>query len=292
MKTSVYLVLKYWKKHKKNLAALIFAGVLLTAIVFVVLMLRREYSVRKLDSFRDVNGAFDLIIVNSNDELLAKVTEWKTGCTYGYLDVVGEMGNEANRFLVEVLHDEHNLYHLPLSEGRLPETSTEIALDTNTISSLYWVGKCGETITLDGETYTVTGIIDNKKIDRLGWQNDTHVVDFSHYLPPIFIGECDKTPLYRADFFGDYYYGELLPGMDERLKDFDQESVYSGYFRDFIGYEDKWYGCTWDLNADFSWLTEYGDNTDFILFTAYIGIAIAILSVFSVMKSVFAERAA
>ncbi|MDE6732671.1 MAG: hypothetical protein K2J77_07330 [Oscillospiraceae bacterium] len=292
MKTSVYLVLKYWRKHKKNLIALIFSGVLLAAMIFVLLILRREYSVRRLDSCRDSWGAFDLIIVNSNDELLAKVTEGKTGYTYGSLDVVGEMGNEANRFLVGVLHDEHNLYHIPLSEGRLPETSTEIALDTNTIKALFWVGKCGETITLDGETYTITGIIDNEKIDRLGWQNDTHVVDFSHYLPPIFIGESDKTPLYRADFFGDYYYGELLPGMDERLKNVDQESTYTDYLRNNIEFDDKGYGCNWDLNAGFSWLTEYGDNTNFILFTAYIGIAVAVLSVFSVMKSVFSERAA
>lgn len=297
MKTSVYLVLKYWKKHKKNLIALIFSGVLLAAMVFVILVLQREAYVRGLDGRQNGQGAFDVIIGNSDDEILAKVTEGKSKYKYGYINVVGEMGNSANRFLYGTLHDEHNLYHLPLSEGRLPETSTEIALDTDTINALYWVGKCGDSIMLDGETYTVTGIIDDPShYYRFGAQNIDWGYD-DHQLPPIFIGASNEEPLYRVDFLGDYYIGELLPGMDERAKELDGREAYSDFLKDIVYIEgERWVYCNYDYNNEV-WAKSLVDsgvytNTNFSIFIAYIGIVIAVLSVFSVMKSVFAERAA
>ena len=284
MKTSVYLVLKYWQKHKKNFAVLIFSSVLLTALVFVTLILQREVYVRALESERDSVGAFDIIIGNSNDELLAKVTEGKTKYTYGYINVLGEMGSPTARFLYGTIHDEHDLYHLPLDEGRMPETSSEIAIDTDTLSALYWVGKCGETITLDGETYTVTGIINSDKLYRYGLNWGYH-----HTLPSIFIGESDKTPLYRVDFLGDYYIDKFLPGMDERLKGSDMRNAYNEYLKQFYDGESQFIYPNYNMYEGVHFpIVE--DNSDFFMFVAKIGIVIAILSVFTVIRSVFAER--
>ena len=289
MKTSVYLVLKYWRKHKKNLAALIFSGVLLTALVFVTLILQREVCVRGLDDRRNGQGAFDIIMSNSNDELLAKVTEGKTMYTYGYINVLGEMGSPTARFLYGTIHDEHNLYHPPLDEGRMPETSSEIVTDTDTLSELYWVGKCGETITLDGETYTVTGIINSRKWERYGVEKDW---SYDPKLPTIFIGESDKTPLYRVDFLGDYYIDKLLPGMDELSKELDDgRQAYASFLDEFIDVNSQWIYCNYDYYSKIQAGRLFdADNIDFFMFTAYIGIIIAVLSVFSVIRSVFAER--
>lgn len=295
MKTSVYLVLKYWRKHKKNLAALIFSGVLLSTLVFVILILHREEYVRGLNNLQNGQGAFDVIISNSNDELLAKVTENRSKYTYGYINVIGEIGTATNRYLYGTLHDEHNLYHLPLKEGRMPETSSEIALDTNTIGALYWTGKCGETITLDGETYTVTGIIDNHKMHRMGLQNGGWAPDH-HRLPPIFIGQSDKIPLYRVDFLGNYY-NEIMPDFDGDTKRLDGREIYEKILKKIVpdGDENSWIYCNYDYNSsDYArgLVLNGDDNTNFSMFTAYIGVAIAALSVFSMMKSVFEERAA
>lgn len=289
MKTSVYLVLKYWQKHKKNLAALLFSGILLTALVFVTLILQREVYVRGLEEWRNAQGAFDIIISNSNDELLAKVTEGKTKYTYGYINVLGEMGSPTTRFLYGTIHDEHNLYHPPLGEGRMPETSSEIVTDTETLSALYWVGKCGETITLDGENYTVTGIINSDGWHRYGVEKD---LSFDPKLPSIFIGEGDKAPLYRVDFLGDYYIDKLLPGMDERSKELDGRSAYSDYLEQFYERPGQWIYCNYDYYSkeEAKYLYEV-DNSAFFMFIVYIGIVIAVLSVFSVIKSIFAERA-
>lgn len=294
MKTPIYLILKYWGKHKRNLAAVIFSGTLMAALIFVVLIQQREAYARGLNNRQNGQGAFDIIISNSDDELLAKVVEGRSKYTYGYINVVGEIGTVTNRYLCGTLHDEHNLYHLPLKEGRMPETFSEIMLDTDTINALYWTGKCGETITLDDKAYTVTGIIDSSKYERYGLQNHSSE-DFHHQLPSIFVGESDKTPLYRIDFLGNYY-NEIMPDFDGDTKRLNGREMYEKILKEIVppDSKDSWIYCNYDYNsADyFSGLVLNGsDNTEFSMFTAYIGVVIAILSVFSMMKSVFAQRA-
>lgn len=46
MKTIALITMKYWKKHLKSAVALLFSGVLLTAIIFAALMSLREECVR------------------------------------------------------------------------------------------------------------------------------------------------------------------------------------------------------------------------------------------------------
>lgn len=292
MKTSVYLVLKYWRKHKKNLAAVLFSGVLLTAIIMAFLLSKREFCARELDRHYDAYGAYDIIIGNSNDEILAKVTEGKSNYKYGYIDVLGEMGTPAKRYLFGVLHDPQNMYHAPLQEGRLPQTSSEIALDEDIVEELHWVGKCGETITLDGVAYTVTGIMGREwNYNRWGLHEGTQ---FSEYnIPPIFIGESDKTPLYRIDMLGNYYNGELLPGMDERSKSLDGRSAYEQLLNEMIEDDEHWVYANYDVNQtlEYSIKRDAHENSNFLVFIMTVGIVIAGLSVFSVTKSVFTERA-
>lgn len=292
MNTYIYLTLKYWRKHKKNLIALIFSGALLAALILTFLLSKRETCARELDRHQDALGAYDIIIGNSNDEILAKVTEGKTNYKYGYIDVLGEMGTSVKRYLYGMLHDPQNMYHAPLLEGRLPETSSEIALDEDIVKELYWAGKCGEPITLDGVTYTVTGIIGrDMNYNRWGLHEGT---EFSEYnIPPIFIGDSDKTPLYRIDMLGNYYNGELLPGMDERSKSLDGRSAYETLLNEMIEDDEHWVYANYDVNQRLKTdvKDDVHDNSNFSVFIMTVGIIIAGLSVFSVMKSVFAERA-
>ncbi|MCM1167898.1 MAG: hypothetical protein NC299_18450 [Lachnospiraceae bacterium] len=292
MNTSIYLVLKYWSKHKKNLAAVIFSGVLLAAFIMAFLLSKRETCARELDRYYDGYGAYDIIIGNSDDEILAKVTEGKSNYKYGYIEVLGEVGTPAKRYLYGVLHDPQNMYHAPLREGRLPQTSSEIALDEDIVKELYWVGKCGETITLDGVTYTVTGIMGR---DTNYYRKGLHWgTEFSEYnLPPIFIGDSNKTPLYRIDMLGNYYNGELLPGMDERSKSLDGRLAYEQLLNEMIEDDEHWVYPNYDVNQTLkdNVKNDVHDNSNFLLFIMTVGIVIAGLSVFSVTKSVFAERA-
>ena len=96
MNTHIYLTIKYWKKHRKNAAALLFAGILLTAVVFVTLMSYREKFVRQCHVYFDVDGHFDLLIANSDDELLSEILNGEKGYrddyNYGFINVFGKIG--------------------------------------------------------------------------------------------------------------------------------------------------------------------------------------------------------
>ncbi len=146
MKTPIYLTYKFWKKHLKNAFALLFSGTLLTAIVFVYLMSSREAFARSIYSEYECVGHHDIIIGNSNDEVLNKITEGKSGYYYGFINVLGTMGNGINSFPYGTVHDEHNIYFVPLDEGRMPETVDELAIDRGVLELLSWAGKCGDSI--------------------------------------------------------------------------------------------------------------------------------------------------
>lgn len=291
MKTSVYLVLKYWKKHKKNAAALMFSGVLLTAIVFVTLMSKREESARFFHEVYDTYGHYDVLIANSDDEILAKATEGYSGYDYGAMYVYGKMGYGGNFFEYGTIKDEHNIWHVPLDEGRMPETADEIAAVSTVLDACYWVGKCGDTITLDGRTFTVVGIISE---DYGKWREGSSLeiaplveIEASPYkVPLIFVGESDETPLYRIDMLGGVF--DLKKSPEAHELEFDE---YQERLQEVVGYETRWFDITSERQSFYFDLYNY-DTPQIQLFMiiAWIGVGISVLSVFSVLRTVFTER--
>lgn len=277
MKTSFYLILKYWRRHKKNLIALLFAGVLLTAVVFVTLMLNRERWARICHRVFDYNGHYDYIIAGSDDEIFSEFTAGKKGYNYGVIYVYGKIGTESKRFTYGAIDDEKNIMHIPLDEGRMPETETEIAASVKALNAWYWVGKCGDTITLDNNTYTVVGIIGDRYDNRFALDEELRPANLSsngpfdsaYRIPSVFIGKSDEKPLYRIDLFnsfGSEYNRDVLIEIENR----------SGWSEH--GHED-WID-----------LPEGEDDAVFFLMIAWIGSVIAVLSVYSILKTVFADR--
>ena len=292
MKTSVYLVLKYWKKHKKNLAALLFSGVLLTAIVFVHFMSSREAAVRDVYSCYEASGRYEVIIGNSNDEVLGKLTDGKSGYNYGYMNVLGTMGNAVNSYLYGNVNDEHDIYFIPLDEGRMPETADELAVDRGVLEALFWAGKCGDSITLNGKTYQVVGIINedfgkSRRGSQLNESSSEYSISDGHGIPLIFIGGSNETPLYRIDFLNNFFGVETELGLDEQLRDRPGEYYYAPILRELLN-DEQWYHTLDKTSYQFSVFVEYDEKL--FLYIAYIGAVISVLSVFSVMRSIFAER--
>lgn len=292
MSTYIYLTLKYWRKHKKNAAALLFAGVLLTAVVFVTLMSARERATRRAHDYFDMYAHYDLIIANSNDEIFSKLTANKKNYNYGVINVYGKMGSSANKYCYGTIRDEHDVWHIPLDEGRMPETDTELAASSKVLNAFYWVGKCGDTIELDGKNYTVVGIIGEDYNQRLGIENNLsernstgeHPVSRKACkIPSIFIGDCDTEPLYRIDMFNNYNDELNLPFSDEA-----DEEVFNNIWNEI----DEGSGWIDTGSGDYMMASDikYNKDPSFFLVIAWIGAVIAALSVYSILRNVFADR--
>lgn len=294
MRASVFILRKYWKKHLKSAFAFIFSGALLTAIVFAVLMSAREECVRFYHSVFDLEGHYDLLIANSDDRLLSKITEGKKNYDYGVINVFGEMGYRENRFTYGTISDEHNIWHIPLDEGHMPETENEIAVAGSVLDACYWVGKCGDTITLDGKKYTVTGIINrdygkqrpvydpslpskwsSPNIDKSPWK-----------IPLIFVGKSDEAPLYRIDLIGNFF--DPHETREDIEKFIARSKEFTNYVGELNGSEENWFDCKSD--SEIHYARSHSQPTKFLMVIMWIGAAIAILSVYSVLRMIFIER--
>lgn len=297
MKALIFFLFRYWKKHLKSAAAFIFSGALLTTVVFTMLMSSREYCVRHYHQVFDRRGHYDILLANSNDELLSKITESNKNYDYGVINVYGDIEFMGNRFTYGVISDEHNILHIPLEEGHMPEAENEIALPRKVLDALYWTGKCGGTITLDEKEYTVTGIIDNDYVserpvydplprkfilfpytERSPWK-----------IPLIFVGKCSGTPLYRIDLIGNFFAADVT---DEYIEEFTdnlmQFTHYVGFYGDTDCQEENWFALRYD--AQILYARMHTQPTRFLMVIVWIGAAIAALSVYSVLRMVFIER--
>ncbi len=274
-----YILLKYWRKHIKSALAMLFAGVLLAAVVFIGLTIIREDRLEVAHSTFDRDGHSEVFIVDSNDEVLQKVTEGKTGYNYGFMQVYGEFDG----FAYGTIEDEHDILHIPLTEGRMPETADEIAADKGVLDKLYWAGKCGDTIELDGKTYTVVGIID----EIYGKDRDLSSIQYPegliYKIPLIFVGKYEGEPLYRIDMLNNFLdlnvsedaYYEQKDKYEELLREYENNNTI-GWYRVYSERESLFfYGIIF---------------VNFFMNIAIIGAIIAALSVFSILRSIFSER--
>lgn len=292
MKTSVYILLKYWKKHKKNLAAVMFAAALLTAITLVYWLTARETNARYFEEKIYSNGAQELVIFNSDDELknivLSEEKSVKTASAYKF----GELGG----FAFGTIDDPHNILRIKPQEGRFPSLESEIAIDRAVLDSLYWTGKIGDKITLDGEEFTVAGIVDISQRDgsALGVNSvysllDGHEMPECRTLPLILMSGLEGAPQARIDYFSGIVSKRLTTEEAEnsleftRITDALMESVdfsKSTFMANFVGA-----GTIGGNHSTFSKRT-----ADFYTLLFAIGGAVAVLSVFTVIRTVFHER--
>ena len=298
MRTIAFITMKYWQKHLKSAAALLFSGALLTAILFAALMSLREECVRFYENAFDNLGHYDILIANSDDELLSQALGGRTDCDYGVINVLGKLGYRDKQFTYGRISDEHNLWHTPLESGRMPETANEIVAVRTVLDACYWIGECGDTITLNGTEYTVVGIIDEyygkyREGSELCQSNTDIVVETGYYIPLIFVGESSAEPLYRIDLIGGFFdFSDLGKGLYDTNDDIKYaESVigdYCDYLYDLVGHKGHWFDANCEQNA---WYTESKTRSvSFLMTIAWLGAGVSVLSVFSVLRGIFIER--
>lgn len=292
MKTSVYLVLKYWRKHKKNLMSLIFSAVLLTAITLVYWLTQREINNRYFEKNIYSDGSEELVIYNSNDELRSIVLNENKKIKNASAYKFGEFGD----FAFGTVDDPHNIMRITLESGRLPAAENEVAVDRAVLNSLYWTGKTGEKISFDNKEYTVTGIMDislrnGSALSANPVPNllDGHDMTDCKVLPLILFSELEGSPQARIDFFSGIVSKKLTAAQAEsspeytRIRDALSEKLdydESSFWADFVGA-----GTIGGNHSTFRKRT-----ADFYTLIFLTGGAVAVLSVFTVIRTIFHER--
>lgn len=289
MKFALYITTKYWKKHKKNLAVLIFSAALMTSVILAFWLAEREKTNRVFDDSYSTYGYRDLTVANASDEIREEIVNGNAGIKVGSALVFGEIG-DREKFAYGTFDDAHNLFRIPFESGRFPTTKGEIAVDRAVIDRLYWTGKCGGKITLGGEKFTVTGIFDISS--RYGSQLAPSVTGSDTEkptLPLIVFPECTGEPVARQDYFAHVFDRHLT--VDEVQSDAEYKRI-SEYLANTLDWQNQWFFFDFigsgKVDDVLSGTTKYDANYYSRLFL--VGAAVAVLSVFTVLRSVFKER--
>ena len=87
MKTSLYILNKYWLKHKKSLAALLFSGTLLCTVITCLFLNFRKDFITDIDDVYDKQGRQTLLITSDRTDVIDLVTKEDT--VRGEIDVLG-----------------------------------------------------------------------------------------------------------------------------------------------------------------------------------------------------------
>lgn len=282
MKTSVYLVLKYWRRHKKNLAAVMFSGVLTVAVVFAALMQLRGVFNRELHKLYDEYGMFDLQLPEASEETIARFVDENEAPEFGYVYALGKAGIGALEYTLGYADDPRGLMHIPLESGVMPSNNGEAAIDRSVLNNLNWAGTLGDTITLGTEAYTVVGIIDESYgRNRAGSELWNANIESEFPIPLIYVAPSKAAePLYKITLASG-----IISGAEEC------EKATEALFDEYGGQEYGWSVQYRELlvhivrNMD-----TFRLDTRWILILSGVAAMIAVLSVFSVLRSVFIER--
>ena len=295
MKTTFYLLKKYWRRHLKSAFWVLFAGVLVSAILFAEFMSVREQVARRYHQTYDAGGNCDVLVANSNDELLEKIVQDRSGYYYGYINVYGTLSKDGQSYLYGTIYDEHNVYHLPIEEGRLPENADEIAVPRVLLDKWSWAGKCGDNITIDDRTFTVVGIIDKIIEQRSDFELTNanlpaYPKDSPYKVPALFVGENGAEPQFRIDMLGYLFTKEERTSPDQTYPAIRE---FGSYLNTLIPQDaDCWWTSAGSRTYYDGGTGQISQPADFFMIIAYIGTAVSALSVFVVLRNVFAERRA
>ncbi len=314
---------KYWRKHKKSLAALLFSGVLLCALICCAMLTLRQEYIRQIDRMYNMEGHYEFLTTTEHQDVIDILTGEDT--VTGRMNVLGMMGVGNIKYEYGSLDDPNDLAHIPMEAGRLPQKKGEIAIDRQVLTNFGFFGKVGDEITLDKGTFTLVGIIfdDRESTDAwcmsYGWcregsrlrvdenkQNNYYIEDKSMFdkeylVPLIFVSpDEEQTPEYTLVMIDNIAGLDRMPYdynwlADEPFEDgigelVDKVADISGYDRDTFGRDYSGFFRDHRQQAiDFYYSKFYEQiYTKLLLYGA--AIIIAVLSVIAVMRNIFSER--
>lgn len=294
-----YILCKYWRKHLRTAFALLFSGLLLTAIITTVFLFIREGINQEVESTYDYSGKYDLIL-SISDDLKSELIPADADCIHETVTVPGKVdfyGNEcAYGYTTE---NGYNLLHIPMVSGSLPVSENEAAVAQSLLESVGYLGKSGDSITINGKQYILKGIIGEGYYRRSLCENVEYYEGCGvppEPLPLIYVGKPSDAP--AASYTVDLYAGEGVTTYDEE----DNYYVFGISDREFVTKLEESYppGSDDDVFLHYDSNSHGKDiaskqhltnaNTFWLIIMSSICALIAVLSFICMLNIVFKER--
>lgn len=293
MKNIVYILRKYWKKHIRTAVSLIFSSMLVAAVMTSALLMYRTTFNRKLNELYDYNGMFDICMRNIPEDFISEITSGKSDLVRSDIYVYGKIGQDEFEYTYGYADDTAQaLMHIPFESGRMPKTQGEIAIARAALTQMNWTGSVGESIVFDDETYKVVGIIDeiytNQRVDSELYEFDDA---YSAYpIPSIYVFDADNidNAEYKITLIDNFFQNE-----NDIEKDGEEaEKCVDLFYERFDGEEAlQCMAQTKSLNAESVLKSdEFRFDCRMLIILSVFACAIAILSVFAVLRNVFQSR--
>lgn len=216
MSCNFYILCKYWRKHLRTAFALLFSGLLLTAIITTVFLFIREGINQEVESWYDSSGKYDLIL-SVSDDLKSELIPADADCIHETVTVPGKVDFYGNECVYGYTTEMgYNLLHIPMVSGSLPVSENEAAVAQSLLKSVGYLGKSGDSITINGRQYILKGIIGEDYYRRALCENVEYLEGHGvapEPLPLIYVGKPSDAP--AASYTVDLYAGEGVTVCDE-----------------------------------------------------------------------------
>ena len=172
MRAELFLSHRYIKAHKKQSITITLITALFIAALSATLIYRQSYQITADNRYAEQYGRYAGVVYNADTDRVndyeKQIKETASGITY-VTEQVGDDDGESNLYLGYMDSNAAYLYALKMLNGRMPENSGEIAIESATYTALSLSAEVGEKVTIpvvrDGKTiekeYLLVGIIDN-----------------------------------------------------------------------------------------------------------------------------------
>ncbi len=204
-----YILCKYWRKHLRTAFALLFSGLLLTAIITTVFLFVREGVNQEVESKYDYSGKYDVLLIVP-DDLKNELVPADADCIHEIVTVPGKVDFYGKEYAYGYTTEMgYNLLHIPMVSGSLPVSENEAAVAQSLLESVGYLGKSGDSITINGKQYILKGIIGEDyyrrdRCEKIEYTEDDEIP--LKPLPLIYVGKPSDTP--AASYIIDLYEGE------------------------------------------------------------------------------------
>lgn len=295
-----YILCKYWRKHLRTALSLLFSGLLLTAIITSVFLFIREEINREVETGYDTFGKYDLILSGIPDDIKNELIPSDLTFTHETVTVPGKADFYGKEYNYGYTDKACNLLHVPMKNGSMPFFENEAAVEQSLLESVGYLGKTGDSITINGKQYILTGIIDKAYSERPLCEKAEYTDDDEippDPLPLIYVGKPSDTATtgYTIDLYGG-------GGITVKNKESGELSIFGISDREFVTLIEEKYSSQ---NGDDAYLHFYANNheenitdeqhlinrnTLWLIIMSSICALIAVLSFICVLNIVFRER--